>query len=132
MALSRHLLVAPLAGVLIRRAVAYWVLLHLMRILITVMAAASARVPVAPADLLPGGNPLIVALTVVLGMVEARRRDEDLFLANLGYGWSTTALYLVLPALGLEAAFTAAHVGWGTLAAYAALPLAGLDVVFRS
>jgi hypothetical protein len=132
MALSRHLLVAPLAGVLIRRSAAYWVLLHLMRILITVLMGASSKVPVAPADLLPGGDPLIAPLAAALGMMEARRCDEDLFLANLGYGWFTIALYLALPATTLEAAFTAARVGWGMLAAYAALPLAGVGAMARS
>lgn len=131
MALSRHLLVAPVAGVLIRRSVAYWVLLHLVRILITVVMAMSAKVPVAPADLLPGGNPLVAPLTVVLGMMEARRRDEDLFLANLGYGWFAIALYLALPATALEAAFTAGIVGWGLLAASVVPPLSGARAMLR-
>lgn len=83
-----------------------------------------------PADLLPGGNPLIVVLVAGLGMLQARRSDEDLFLANLGYGWPTIGVYLLIPAAALEAAFTVARFGWAMLAAYAGLPLAGLRAMF--
>jgi hypothetical protein len=128
--LSSSLLVAPFPGVFIRRAAAYWVLLHLMRAVITMFAAGMADQPVPLAALVPGGNPLIVVLVVGLGMLQARRGDEDLFLANLGYGWPTIAVYLLAPAAALEAAFTVARFGWPMLAAYVALPLAGLRAVF--
>jgi hypothetical protein len=59
-------------------------------------------------------------------MLQARHSDEDLFLANLGYGRPTIAFYLLAPAAVLEAAFTVARFGWAMLAAYAGLPLAGL------
>ncbi|HEX8392129.1 MAG TPA: hypothetical protein VF665_07245 [Longimicrobium sp.] len=132
MKLSGLSLVAPFPGVFIRRSVAYWALLHGMRALIMAFAASLAKQPLPPTALLPGGNPLVVALTIGLGMLEARRRDEDLYLANLGYGWPAIALYLAFPATALEAAFTVARFGWGMLAAYAALPLAGLRAVFAS
>jgi hypothetical protein len=125
--LSSSRLVAPFPGVFIRRSMAYWVLLHLMRIVIIV--SMGGRVP-DPADLLPGGNPLIVVLVAGLGMLQARRGDEDLFLANLGYGQATIAAYLLAPAAALEAAFTVALFGWPMLAANAGLPLAGLSAVF--
>ena len=125
-----QLLVAPFPGVFFRRSVAYWVLLHMMRAIITMYAAALAGQPVHPAALVPGGNPPIAVLVVGLGMLQARRGDEDLFLANLGYGWPTIALYLLAPAAALEAAFTVARFGWPMLAAYVGLPLAGLRAVF--
>ena len=128
--LSGSLLVAPFPGVFIRRSMAYCVLLHLMRIVILGFGGSMGGQAPTPADLLPGGNPLIVVLVVGLGMLQARRGDEDLFLANLGYGWPTIALYLLAPAAALEAAFTAARFGWAMLAAYVSLPLAGLRAVF--
>lgn len=63
--------------------------------------------------MLPGGNPFLVLVVAALGMLEARRGNEHLFLANLGYGWGTVAAYLLLPAGGLEAAFTVLRFGWG-------------------
>lgn len=128
--LSSILLVAPFPGVFIRRSVAYWVLLHLMRVVIMAFAGSMGGRALTPADLLPGGNPLIVMLAAGLGMLQARRGDEDLFLANLGYGWPTIALYLLVPAASLEAAFTVARFGWPMVAAYVGLPLAGLRAVF--
>ena len=125
-------LVAPFPSVFFRRSVAYWVLLHLMRGVVTAFAASMGGRALNPADLLPGGNPLIVVLAVGLGMLQARRGDEDLFLANLGYGWPTIAGYLLVPAAALEAGFTVARFGWAMLGAYAALPLAGLRAVFGS
>jgi hypothetical protein len=127
---SEFVLVAPFPGVFFRRSVAYWVLLHLMRAVIMAFAASMGGRAINPADLLPGGNPLIVVLVVGLGMLQARRSDEDLFLANLGYGWPTMAVYLLLPAAALEAAFTLARFGWPMLAAYVGLPLAGLRAAF--
>jgi hypothetical protein len=130
--LSGRLLVAPFPGVFIRRSVAYWVLLHGMRVVILVFGGSMGGRAPNPAHLLPGGNPLIVALVVGLGMLQARRSDEDLFLANLGYGRPTIAAYLLAPAAALEAAFTVAWFGWAMLGADAALPLAGLKAVFAS
>ena len=116
------LLVAPFPRVFIRRSAAYWVLLHLMRDVIMLFMAGLDELR--PADLLPGGNPLVPALVVVLGMLQARRSDEDLYLANLGYGWPVIAAYLLVPAAALEAAFTAGRMAWP--AAAADLALAGL------
>jgi hypothetical protein len=119
------LLVAPFPSVFIRRSAAYWVLLHLMRDVMMLFMAGMDELR--PADLLPGGNPLVPALVVVLGMLQARRSDEDLYLANLGYGWPTIAAYLLVPAAALEVASTVARLGWqAAAAAYLALPLAGL------
>ncbi|HYR06620.1 MAG TPA: hypothetical protein VEQ60_02550 [Longimicrobium sp.] len=118
------LLVAPFPGVFLRRSVAYWVLLHLMRdVIMLFMAGLDALRPV---DLLPGGNPLVPALVVVLGMLQARRSDEDLYLANLGYGWPVIAAYLLVPAAALEAVCTVGLFVWPGAAADLALPLAGL------
>jgi hypothetical protein len=107
-------LVAPLPGVLLRRSAAYWTLLSLGFAVLQLLWAMYSGRPVSPGALLPGGNPLIVLVVVLLGMLEARRRDEDLFLANLGYGWPTLAAYLALPAAVLEAAFAGGTVlaGW--------------------
>jgi hypothetical protein len=118
------LLVEPFPRVFIRRSVAFWVLLHLMRdVLMLFMAGLDG---LRPADLLPGGNPLVPALVVVLGMVQARRSDEDLYLANLGYGWPVIAAYLLVPAFALETAFTAGRLAWPGAAGQLAMPLAGL------
>ena len=125
------LLVAPFPGVFIRRSAAYWVLVHLMRDVIMFFGAGSP-LRISPADLLPGGNPLVPALVVVLGMLQARRSDEDLYLANLGYGWPVIAAYLLVPAAALEAAFTAGRLAWPAAAAYLALPLAGLGAAFAA
>jgi hypothetical protein len=118
------LLVAPFPGVFIRRSAAYWVLLHLMRDVIMLFMAGLDELR--PADFVPGGNPLVPALVVVLGMLQARRSDEDLYLANLGYGWSVVAAYLLVPAAALEAVCTVGLFVWPGAAAYLALPLAGL------
>lgn len=128
--MSSSLVVAPFPGVFMRRSVAYWVLLHMMQALIMAFAGSMGGRAPDPAHLLPGGNPLIVVVVAGLGMLQARRGDEDLFLANLGYGWPTIAAYLLAPAAALEAACTAARFGWPMLAAYVALPLAGLRAVF--
>ncbi len=120
-----YLLVPPFPGLLLRRAVAYWVLLHILYAALLLAAAVISGVPIEPAELLPGGNPLVPAAVVGLGMLQARRSDEDLFLANLGYGWPTIATYLLVPAGALEAAFAVARFGWAALAASMALPLAG-------
>ena len=125
-----QLLVAPFPGVFFRRSVAYWVLLHLMRAVVMGFGGGTGGRLLTPAALLPGGNPLIPVLVVGLGMLQARRGDEDLFLANLGYGWPTIGVYLLAPAAALEAASTVARFGWPMLAAYATLPLAGLRAVF--
>jgi hypothetical protein len=124
------LLVAPFPGVFIRRSVAYWVLLHLMRAVIMLVMP---RLDVLrPADLLPGSNPLVPALVVGLGMLQARRSDEDLYLANLGYGWPVIAAYLLVPAAALEAAFTVVRLGGLAAASYLALPLAELCEAFAA
>ena len=120
------LLVAPLPRVFIRRSAAYWVLLHMLRAIVMLWAAAVSKVPIEPAELLPGGNPLVPALVVVLGMVQARRSDEDLYLANLGYGWPVIAAYLLAPAAALEVAATVARLAWSAAAAYLAMPSMGL------
>ncbi|HEX2209318.1 MAG TPA: hypothetical protein VHG93_16695 [Longimicrobium sp.] len=122
------LLVAPFPRVLIRRSAAYWVLLHLTRDVIMLFMAGLDELR--PADLLPGGNPLVPALVVVLGMLQARRSDEDLYLANLGYGWPVIAAYLLMPAAALETAFTAGRLVWP--AAPAELALAGLRAAFTA
>lgn len=125
-------LVAPFPGVFLRRSVAYWVLVHLaLATMLLLLAYSSGRRP-SPAELLPGGNPFAVLVVLALGMVEARRRDEDLFLANLGYGWGTVAAYLALPAGALEAGFTVARFGWAAAAAYLALPGAGLEALLSA
>lgn len=126
------LLVAPLPRVFIRRSAAYWVLLHLLRAIVMLWAAAMNGLPISPAALLPGGNPLVPALVVGLGMLQARRSDEDLYLANLGYGWPTIAAYLLVPAAALEAAFTVSRFVWPAAAAHLALPLAGLGQAFAA
>lgn len=125
------LLVAPFAGVFIRRSAAYWVLLHLLRAIVMLFMTGSPLL-ISPADLLPGSNPLVPALVVVLGMLQARRSDEDLYLANLGYGWPVIAAYLLVPAAALEAAFTVVRFGGLVETAYLALPLAGLGAVFAA
>ena len=115
-------LVSPFPGVYFRRSVAYWVLAHLVKAVLLVVMTANAGRPLDPTVLLPGGNPLVVLVVVGLGMLEARRRDEDLFLANLGYGRMVIAAYLALPAVALETAFTLWRFGPATAAAYLALP----------
>jgi hypothetical protein len=125
------LLVAPLPGVFIRRSAAYWVLLHLLRAIAMLWAAALSKMPIEPADLLPGGNPLIPAAVAGLGMLQARRSDEDLYLSNLGYGWPTIAAYLLVPAAALEAVCTIGRLAWPAAAAHLAM-LAGLRTVFAA
>lgn len=99
-------LVAPLGGVFIRRSIVYWALLHALLAAVALAAALLAGHAIEATELLPGGSPVVVFFTVVLGMMEARRRDEDLFLANLGYGRGVMAAYLALPALALEVLFS--------------------------
>ena len=123
------LLVAPFPGVFIRRSAAYWVLLHLMRDVMMLFMAGMDELR--PVDLLPGGNPLVPALVVVLGMLQARRSDEDLYLANLGYGWPIIAAYLLAPAGALEAACTVGRLVWPA-AASVALTLARLGEAFAA
>ena len=118
------LLVAPFPGVFFRRSVAYWVLLHLLRAIVTLWMAAIKELGITPADLLPGGNPLVPAVVVGLGMLQARRSDEDLYLANLGYGWPVIAAYMLVPAAALEVVCTVGRLVWPA-AASLALPLAG-------
>jgi hypothetical protein len=113
------LLVAPFPGVFIRRSAAYWVLVHLMRGVITLFLVGLYELR--PVDLLPGGNPLVPALVVVLGMLQARRSDEDLYLANLGYGWPVIAAYLLVPATALEVAATVGRLAWPAATASLAL-----------
>lgn len=124
------LLIAPFPGIFIRRSVAYWVLLHLSRSVIMLFMAGSP-LRISPADLLPGGNPLVPALVVVLGMLQARRNDEDLYLANLGYSWPVIAAYLLAPAATLEAAFTVVRLA-GPAAAALGLAPAGLAEAFAA
>jgi hypothetical protein len=119
------LLIAPFPGVFLRRSAAYWVLLHLLRAIIVLWMAGIEELRISPADLLPGGNPLVPALVVPLGMLQARRNDEDLYLANLGYGWPVIAAYLLAPAAALEVVATLARLVWRAAAA-ADLVLAGL------
>ncbi len=126
------LLVAPLPGVFIRRSAAYWVLLHMFRVVLMLYVAAMNNVPVETVELLPGGNPLIPALVVPLGMLQARRSDEDLYLANLGYGWPTIAAYLLAPAAALEVVCTIGWLAWPGAAAHLALAVAGLRTVFAA
>ena len=126
------LLVPPFPGIFIRRAAAYWVLLHLMRAIAILWAAMLSQVPIEPVELLPGGSPLVPALVVVLGMLQARRSDEDLYLANLGYGWPVIAAYLLVPAVALEAAFTIGRLAWPGAAADLALALAGPGGAFAA
>jgi hypothetical protein len=98
-------LVSPFPGIFVRRSIAYWVLVHL--VVVAVQLLGSVGRPVDPAGLFAGGNPLLVLVVVGMGLLEARRRNEDLFLANLGYGWPTVATYLAVPAAVLEASLAA-------------------------
>lgn len=109
----RRLLVAPLARILIRRSVAYWVLLHLAKAIVLAIMPAGPGPPLDPATLLPGHNPFLVLVVLAAGMIEARRRNEDLFLVNLGFGPASVAAYLMLPAAALESAATVAHALFG-------------------
>jgi len=122
------LLVPPFPGVFLRRSVAYWVLVHLMRDLAMLWGATPAELRINAADFLPGNNPLVPALVVGLGMLQARRSDEDLYLANLGYGWPVIAAYLLAPATSLEVACTVGRLAWPAVTASLALPLDGLRV----
>jgi hypothetical protein len=122
------LLVAPFAGVFTRRSVAYWVLLHLTRSVIMLFGA-TIPMRMDPVDLLPGDNPLVPALVVLLGLLQARRNNEDLYLVNLGYGRPTIAGYLLAPALALEVAFTIGRLAWPGAAD---LALAGLGRAFAA
>jgi hypothetical protein len=63
------LLVAPVPGVFIRRSAAYWVLLHLLRGIVMLWMVGIDELRISPADLLPGGNPLVPALVMGLGML---------------------------------------------------------------
>ncbi len=106
-------IVPPLGGVLVRRSAEYWVLVHVAHKVAIAAMAAMGGAAVPPELLFPGSNPLTVGVVVALGAVESRWRNEDLFLANLGYGWATRAAYVALPAATLEVAFTVGRLGWG-------------------
>jgi hypothetical protein len=114
-------LVAPFPGVFIRRSAAYWVLVHLLRAVGMLGILGIEELRLSPEDLLPGGNPLVPAMVVVLGLVQARRNDEDLYLGNLGYGRSTIAAYLLVPAAALEVAATIGRLVWPAASASLAL-----------
>jgi hypothetical protein len=105
-------LVAPFGGVFLRRSLAYWALLNLALVAFVVAAAAMDGQRIDPVQLIPGGNALVPLFAGGLGMLEARRRDEDLFLANLGYGWLPILAHLTLPAAIAELLFTLAARGW--------------------
>lgn len=59
---------------------------------------------------IPIGAPLLnlrtsvvaVAVVATLGLIDARRRNEDVFLANLGVGYPATLTVAAIPALCLE------------------------------
>lgn len=86
--------VQPFARALLLRAVVIW---------------CGARVMLAIGGM-PVGAPLlnlrtsVIAVAVVgaLGLIDVRRRDEDVFLADLGVGYPVIVALSALPALGLE------------------------------
>lgn len=123
------LLVSPFPSMFVRRSAAYWVLVHLMRDMAMLWGATPAQLRITAADFLPGNNPLVPVVVMGLGMVQARRSDEGLYLANLGYGWPVIAAYLLAPAAALEVAATLGRLAWPAVSASLAL-LDGVRAVF--
>jgi lipopolysaccharide export LptBFGC system permease protein LptF len=58
--------------------------------------------PPHPVLLSPGAALTVVLVVAALGLVDAHRRNEDLFLANLGVSRSRIVVTAAIPALVLE------------------------------
>ena len=91
---------------LLFRSVAAWLLVRLCVAGISVVAAALARRPPPEDPFLrtPRTALLGLAAGVAAGLVFARSRNEDLFLASLGYGRARLVALLAAPPLLLEVA----------------------------
>ncbi|HEX2188287.1 MAG TPA: hypothetical protein VHG51_05280 [Longimicrobiaceae bacterium] len=87
--------VRPFTRVLLLRALLLWVGVRLV-VLAGGLPSAAGLAPTPRAAL------LVVAVVGVLGLLEARRRNEVVFLANLGVGRASIAAFSALPALALE------------------------------
>ncbi|MDQ3310486.1 MAG: hypothetical protein M3497_10205 [Gemmatimonadota bacterium] len=92
--------VQPFATAILYRSVAAWLG---VRIFVAVAIALLGLVPPPhPVLLSPGAALTVVLVVAVLGLVDAHRRNEDLFLANLGVSRSRIVVTAAIPALVLE------------------------------
>lgn len=72
-----------------------------MRIFVAVAIDFAGGLP-HPVLLTPGAALVVVLIVAALGLVDAHRRKEDLFLANLGVSRSQIILTAAVPALVIE------------------------------
>jgi hypothetical protein len=92
--LLQRLPVQPFARALLLRSVVIWVGTRIM--------FAIGGIPAGAPLLNLRTSVMAVAVVAILGLIDARRRNEDLFLANLGVGYPAILAVAAFPALCLE------------------------------
>ncbi len=86
--------VQPFLRLLLQRAVGIWLGARLM--------LSFVAIPIDAPLLNLRTSVVAVAVVAVLGLIDARRRNEDVFLANLGVGYPVILAVAAIPALCLE------------------------------
>jgi hypothetical protein len=99
--------VQPFATAVLRRSVAAWLGVRIFVAVAIAFAGGLLMPPPHPVLLSPGAALVVVLVVAVLGLLDAHRRNEDLFLANLGVSRSQIAFTAAIPAFVLETVLAA-------------------------
>ncbi len=96
--------VQPFATAALRRSVAAWLAVRIFVAVAIVFASELLGLvpPPHPVFLSPGAALTVVLIVAALGLLDAHRRNEDLFLANLGVSRSQIVVTAAIPALVFE------------------------------
>ena len=96
----------PFAGALIRRSAVFWAGCRLLVPLVVAVGGGTLTARDITRPL-----PALVPIVGCLGLLEARRRNEHIFLANLGVPQPAIALVSAAPAVAAELAVAALSLG---------------------
>ena len=95
--------VSPVETGVLRRALLFWLLMRILAAVMIAFAAESSPLGAGPPHIMGFKGALIVAVaTGFVGLIDVRRRNEDLLLANLGTAPSRIRVLAFAPPALLE------------------------------
>ena len=94
--------IRPFATAVLYRSVLAWLGVRAFVAVVIVFVGGLIVPPPHPVLLTPGAALTVVLIVAALGLLDAHRRNEDLFLANLGVSRSQIVVTAAIPALVFE------------------------------